>query len=423
MPFSRRTSTASAAVAFLLGACGEGDPVMLEAVAASCSGAPPQHLDRLPSGAMVLNAYFLQEEATRDARRGAAESPVLEEVLAKASALGVRALRTNGHNDALSKVGDTAIQVAPLEYDEVALVGLDWVLTRARFHGVRLVLTLGNYWDAYGGARQYVAWAGLPRPVEGDARFFTDPVVVAHFKAHVARLLNRVNTVDGIRYGDHPAVLAWELLNEPRGRGLDKEGARLRAWIDDVAREVKKHAPGHLVGTGEEGFEPSPDGYDPGFWSRSGSPVLRTPGASFTRNTASPYIDFASVHFYPESWGLGGIDTAEAGARWIREHAAIARNLGKPLFVGELGLRNEGTFDVSQRRALYRGWLECMRKEGVGAGALWMFSNDARPEAWDDYTFYYRDGTQPGDPVNQYADLVMEAAAAERPGAAVSTGR
>lgn len=92
---------------------------------------------------------------------------MLEEVLAKASALGVRALRTNGHNDALSKVGDTAIQVAPLEYDEVALVGLDWVLSRARFHGVRLVLTLGNYWDAYGGARQYVEWAGLPGPWKG----------------------------------------------------------------------------------------------------------------------------------------------------------------------------------------------------------------------------------------------------------------
>ncbi len=396
---------------------------MLEAVAASCPGGPAHRLGRLPAGAMVLNAYFLQEEATRAVRRGASESPELEEVLAKAAAMGVRALRTNCHNDAAAKVGDTAIQVAPLQYDETALVGMDWVLARARAHGVRLVLTLGNYWDAYGGTRQYVKWAGLPRPVEGDPRFFTDPAVVAHYKAHVAQLLNRVNTVDGIRYGDHPAVLAWELLNEPRGRGLDREGARLRAWVDDVARVVKQHAPGHLVGTGEEGFEPTAEGYSPSFWARTGSSVLRTPGASFTRNTASPYIDFASVHFYPESWGLGGQDTAEAGARWIHEHAAIARALGKPLFVGELGLRNAGDFDISQRRALYRGWLECLRNEGVGAGALWLFANDARPEAWDAYTFYFRDGTRPGDPVNRYADLVIEAAAAERPGAAVSTRR
>jgi len=412
---SSRFRSAAAALAAVLCACGEGEPVMLEAVAADCTGGSAQHLDRLPSGSMVLNAYFLQEETARDVRRGLAESPVLEEVLAKAAALGVRAVRTNGHNDAVEKVGDSAIQVAPLKYDEVALVGLDRVLARARVHGVRLVLTLGNYWDAYGGARQYVAWAGLPRPVEGDSRFFTEPAVVTHYKAHAVGLLNRVSTVDGIRYGEHPAVLAWELLNEPRGRGLDREGVTLRAWIDDVAREVKAHAPGHLVGTGEEGFEPSAEGYDAAFWAAVGTSMLRTPGSSFARNTASPFIDFASVHFYPEAWGLDGPGTAVAGAKWLMEHAAIARSLGKPLFVGELGLRNEGELDLSQRRALYRGWLECMREEGVGAGALWMFANDARPDAWDAHTFYFRDGTTPEDPVNRYADLVIEAAAAALP--------
>jgi len=412
---SSRFRSAAAALAAVLCACGEGEPVMLEAAAADCTGGSAQHLDRLPSGSMVLNAYFLQEETARDVRRGLAESPVLEEVLAKAAALGVRAVRTNGHNDAVDKVGDSAIQVAPLKYDEVALVGLDRVLARARVHGVRLVLTLGNYWDAYGGARQYVAWAGLPRPVEGDSRFFTEPAVVTHYKAHVVGLLNRVSTVDGIRYGEHPAVLAWELLNEPRGRGLDREGVTLRAWIDDVAREVKAHAPGHLVGTGEEGFEPSPEGYDAAFWAAVGTSMLRTPGSSFARNTASPFIDFASVHFYPEAWGLDGPGTAVAGAKWLMEHAAIARSLGKPLFVGELGLRNEGELDLSQRRALYRGWLECMRKDGVGGGALWVFANDARPDAWDAHTFYFRDGTTPDDPANRYADLVIEAAAAALP--------
>ncbi|WP_241758202.1 glycoside hydrolase 5 family protein [Myxococcus landrumensis] len=409
---SRRRTLHLALLMLSLCGCGEGEPVMLEAVAADCASATPQRLGRLPPGGMVLNAYFLQEEAARDVRRGLPESPVVEEVLAKAAALGVVALRTNGHNDAPEKRGDSAIQIAPLQYDEVAWRGLDRVLTRARAHGVRLVLTLGNYWDAYGGARQYVEWAGLIAPVQGDPRFFTDPTVIALYKEHVARTLERVNTEDGIRYGDHPGVLAWELLNEPRGRGLDAQGAQLRAWIDDVAREVKTRAPGHLVGTGEEGFEPSPDGYDAAYWSRVGTSMLRTPGSSFTRNTASPYIDFASVHFYPESWGLDGAGTAEAGARWIREHAAIASALGKPLFVGELGLKNEGALDLSQRRALYRGWLECMRVSGVGAGSLWMFANDARPDAWDAHTFYFRDGTRPEDPINRYADLVMEAAGA-----------
>ena len=58
--------------------------------------------------------------------------------------------------------------------------------------------------------------------------FFTNQAIIAHYKTHIRNLLERVNTFDGIRYADHPAVLAWELLNEPRGKGLDQDGETLR---------------------------------------------------------------------------------------------------------------------------------------------------------------------------------------------------
>ena len=38
--------------------------------------------------------------------------------------------------------------------------GLDYVVTQAAAHGMRLVLTLTNYLAAYGGAQQYVNWYG-----------------------------------------------------------------------------------------------------------------------------------------------------------------------------------------------------------------------------------------------------------------------
>ena len=396
----------------LLGtACGEDSLEVLQEEAADCPEAPAMRLGPGPSAAVVLNAYYLQEEAARDVRRGLAESPAVEETFAKAAALGAWAVRTNGYNDAAEKRGDTALQLAPLQYDETALRGLDRVLARASAHGVKLVLTLGNSWDAYGGARRYVEWAGLPAPVEGDPRFFTERAVIEHYTAHVARLLSRVNTVDGLRYGEHPAVLAWELLNEPRGRGLDAEGRQLRAWVDEVGAVVKRHAPGHLVGTGEEGFDTSAAGYDEAFWREAVSPPLFGPGASFRLNTASPVIDFASVHFYPEAYGVAREATARAGARWFSEHAALARDLGKPLFIGEFALRNRGGFTLDERRALYRGWFRCAWRTGVGASAPWMFAPDARPDDWHDYTFYYRDGTAPAHPGNRYADLVLEAAA------------
>ena len=38
--------------------------------------------------------------------------------------------------------------------------GLDYVVTQAAAHGMRLVLTLTNYLAAYGGVQQYVNWYG-----------------------------------------------------------------------------------------------------------------------------------------------------------------------------------------------------------------------------------------------------------------------
>jgi mannan endo-1,4-beta-mannosidase len=394
----------------LVTACGEDDLDELEAQASDCPVRPPVRLGGAPSTAVLLNAYYLQEEATRDLRRGRAESPALEETLAKAAALGAWGIRTSGFNDAPDKHGDSTLQLGRGVYDETSFRGLDLVLTRARHHGVKLVLTLGNFWDAYGGTRQYVAWAGLPSPREGDPRFFTHREVIDHFRLYVIHVLSRVNTFDGIRYGEHPAVLGWELLNEPRGTGLDRQGLAMRAWVDEVASVVKAHAPGHLVGTGEEGFDVSREGYAGSFWGEVSAGWLFEASASFRRNTASPFIDFGSAHFYPELWGIPSEATARAGAHWISDHTGLASELGKPLFLGEFGLRNLGEFPLEERRAIYRGWLRCAWRTGTGGIAPWMFSYDDRPDAWDDFTFYFRDGTAPADLSNRYADLVIEAA-------------
>lgn len=396
----------------VLVACGGDDSLeQLEEDAADCPVLPRMPLGGAPSTSVLLNAYYLQDEAAREIRGGSAESLVVEETLAKAAALGAWGVRTNGFNDALSKRGVSTIQLAPGVYDETSLQAMDLVLTRAAHHGVKLVLPLGNFWDAYGGARQYVAWAGLADPRQGDPRFFTQREVISLYKQYVTALLSRVNALDGIRYGEHPAVLGWELLNEPRGVGLDRRGEAMRAWVDELSGVVKALAPGHLVGTGEEGFDTSTDGYDGSFWRSASGASLFEASASFQRNTASLLIGFGSAHFYPEAWGVQREAMARAGAHWISEHAELAGQLGKPLFLGEFGLRNEGGFSLEERRALYRGWMRCAWRAGVGGIAPWMFAYDARPDAWDDYTFYFRDGTAPEDPRNRYADLVIEAAA------------
>jgi mannan endo-1,4-beta-mannosidase len=395
-------------------ACSEGampSTSELERLASDCPVVDPIPLGQ-SKPFVALNAYYLQEEAARSVRNGDLSAPYVDETLAKAASLGATVVRTLGCNDDPAKAGDSAMQVAKLQYDETALRGLDVVLSKAQQHGVKLILPFGNYWNAYGGTRQYVQWAGLPNPKEGDPRFFSDRSVIEHYKAHVAVLLNRVSTVDGQRYGAHPAVLAWELLNEPRATGLDAKGLQLRAWVDELGAHVKSLAPQHLVGTGEEGFDRTSDGYDATFWMNAASFSPFDGTGSFSQNTASPHIDYASVHLFPETWLWSAEHTAEAGARWIREHAAIARTSGKPLLVGEFGLRNAGAFSLDERRAIYRGWFTCAQRSGVGGIAAWMFAYDARPDGWDPHTFYFRDGTDAADPSNRYADLIVGAAAA-----------
>ncbi len=359
--------------------------------------------------AVALNAYYLQEEATRALRSGASLAPHVEEVLVKARQLGVTILRTNGFNDGREQVGDSAMQVAPLTYDETAMRGLDLVLVRAETYGVRLVLPLGNYWDDYGGARRYVEWAGLPDPREGDPRFFTDRAVVDHYREHVRWLLSRVNTFDGVPYREHPAVLAFELLNEPRGAGLDAAGAEMRAWVDEIAHEVKALAPDKLVGTGEEGFDVPGSPYDAAFWRDAAPRALFAAGSSYVLNTASPWVDYGSVQLYPDAWGIRSDLTVSAGLRWIMAHVRAAGELGKPVLVSEFGLRADGPLDLDERRAAYEAWLASAAAAGAVAAAPWGFAYDDRPAAWDPHTFYLRDGTAPDDPVNSYADLILSA--------------
>lgn len=381
--------------------CGPATPAELEALASACPEQPASPFE------LGVNAYYLQEEATRALRAGLPESERVEETFRKARALGATVVRTWAFNDEPSKRGDSAIQPAPLEYDEISFRGLDLVLSRARAHGLRLVLPLGNSWSGYGGARQYVRWAGLADPKEADPRFFSDRRVVAHYRAHLRHLLNRVNTFDGLRYGEHPSVASWELLNEPRAAGL--EPTALRAWLEEVGQEVKSLAPGPLLGTGEEGFQRSFEGHDQAFW-RSAAPGLFAGTGDFRENLGSPVVELASIHFFPESWGVSQDEVAPAGARWISEHAEQARAHGKPLFLGEMGLRNQGAFSLEERRALYRGWLRCARRSGLWGAAVWLFAYDSRPDEWDPHTFYFRDGSEPSHPDNRYADLLLESA-------------
>lgn len=64
---------------------------------------------------------------------------------------------------------------------------LDKVVVEARRHGIRLLLSLVNNLDAFGGKSQYVRWAweeGISLTSSNDS-FFFDPAIRSYFKVYL----------------------------------------------------------------------------------------------------------------------------------------------------------------------------------------------------------------------------------------------
>eukprot|EP00899_Mesostigma_viride_P003265 jgi/Mesvir1/1293/Mv03760-RA.1 len=84
--------------------------------------------------------------------------------------------------------------------------------------------------------------------------FFGDKRCRLMYKAHVERLLTRVNTVTGVAYKDDPTIFSWELMNGARDPLDPSGGQRLEAWVAEMATHVKRIDPRHLLTIGLEGF-------------------------------------------------------------------------------------------------------------------------------------------------------------------------
>lgn len=64
--------------------------------------------------------------------------------------------------------------------------GLDFVIAEARRHGIKLILSLANNYDSFGGKKQYVNWArNQGQYLSSEDDFFRNPVVKGYYKNHI----------------------------------------------------------------------------------------------------------------------------------------------------------------------------------------------------------------------------------------------
>jgi mannan endo-1,4-beta-mannosidase len=251
---------------------------------------------------------------------------------------------------------------------------LDALIQSAEANGFRLILPLVNYWNDLGGMPLYLQWLGIQGRVE---EFYRSPLARAAYQNWVRALLTRRNTRTGRIYTDEPAIMAWELANEPR---CEVSGGRelLLDWIGEMSRFVKALDANHLLAVGDEGFlrhaQTNDDLYD-GSHGVDGEAIL-----NFGE------IDFGTYHFYPESMKRSP-DFLEV---WIKDHVESGQRANKAMLLEEYGIKIDGTTigTVTERNQWYERWLSAVQQLGGAGDLLWMIGcvNPDTAGFKDDYT-------------------------------------
>jgi mannan endo-1,4-beta-mannosidase len=252
---------------------------------------------------------------------------------------------------------DDLLRAGPDGWIEDGLVQLDRVLAGASERGLKVILTLGNHWGDYGGIPQYLRWAGLADTGWGARdRFFSDERTRAFYRAHLERLAERKNTVNGVRYADDPTVFAWELLNESQVE--TPEGARVRrAWIAEMAQLLRSHAARQLITPGVIGY------------------TTLAERDEWLAVCKLPEVDYCDSHLYPQNGDA--VPSAVELARFIDDRVQLAQKVAnKPLVFGEFGFDTRADHDgwLGRGRADWFGeFLSRVLYDGAAGAMVWIY--------------------------------------------------
>ena len=313
------------------------------------------------------------------------------------------------------------LQPEPGIYNDTILRGLDYLIAELEKREMTAVLFLNNSWEWSGGYGAYLEWAGCgPVPDWSDwgiaeayhCQFVKNDKAKEMAENHVRFIVSRTNTVTGKPYSESPAIMAWELANEPRAFARDTETkACFAQWVEAQAKLIKSLDSNHLVTTGSEGLEGCE--YDPDL---------------FRQVHAFPEIDYICIHIWPYNWHWLGpasgpltnglakngetsvVDSVPYAARQTRVYMDkcwnIVKDLGKPMVLEEFGYPRDGyriePGSSTQGRDIYYEYAFSLMDEGKLQGCcFWAWGGYAEPQhvrwqCWDDYV---------GDPAQEEQGL------------------
>ena len=244
---------------------------------------------------------------------------------------------SDGERGVTTKVEPT-LQIRPGVYNDTILAGLDYLLMEMGKRNMVAVLYLNNSWEWSGGYGFYLEHAGegkQPRPNEDGypaymsamSKYATNQKAHELFYNYVRFIIVRTNRYTGVKYTEDPAIMSWQIGNEPRA--FDKAVLpAFELWLAEASALIRSLDANHLISVGSEGSWGCENDYD-----------------SYTRICADKNIDYCNIHLWPYNWSwarqdhlIEDLPKAKANTKdYIDRHLAICAQLNKPLVMEEFG--------------------------------------------------------------------------------------
>jgi mannan endo-1,4-beta-mannosidase len=285
-----------------------------------------------------------------------------------------------------------ALQTKPGVYNEKLLEGLDYLLVEMAKRNMKAVLYLNNSWDWSGGYGQYLEWNGYGTSLSVvdtsvswsqfqayTTQFHFCKPCVEQYLAHIRKIVSRKNSITGLPYRDDPAIMAWQLGNEPRAFSQEAIPA-FEENMQSAAKLIKSIDKNHLVSVGSEGKMGS-----------EGSMEL------YERLHSIAEIDYLTIHIWPKNWRWidekkldSTVNTAIKNTEeYIDVHVVVAKKLHKPLVIEEFGFPRDGHRYSSSSTTINRDkYYEAifqkvqkssMDKENLTGCNFWAYGGFGRP--------------------------------------------
>jgi mannan endo-1,4-beta-mannosidase len=293
------------------------------------------------------------------------------------------------------------LQLEPGVYNDTIFDGLDYLMAELGKRNMYAVLFINNSWEWSGGYGQYLNWAGKGDvPEEGVRDWVKFQAHVAQyadcdeckvlFFNHIKYVLGRTNHYTGLKYTDDPAIMSWQVGNEPRAFSQEAKEP-FAQWLKEATALIRSLDTKHLISLGNEGAMGSENDME-----------------LYERIHADPNVDYITIHIWPKNWSWiniadipGSLEVAvEKTNTYLNSHLEVAEKLNKPLTIEEFGFprdhhlysRDDSTKARDQYyENIFRQVVASSARKGLLAGCnFWSWGGFGRPahtywKPWDDY--------------------------------------